>query len=76
MGLSVPIEMEALASDKRASIAAHSIALLLHEALESGIEPDPQALFQWRQRWHHAVMRIRDHGPDPTTGAGIVTTSH
>ena len=59
----------------RASIAAHSIALMIHDSFQTNETPDFAELRQWHERWHHAAMRIRDSGPDDTTGSGIVVTT-
>ncbi len=62
--VAVPVDVEDLARDKRATIAAHHIALELHDAQNAGRPPDMVALQQWYQRWHHAIVRVATHGPD------------
>ena len=65
------VDIEDLAADKRASIAAHTIALMIHDAMTKGDPPDFKQLQGWHERWHHAALRVREHGPDRAT-SGII----
>ena len=62
--VAIPIDVEDLAADKRASLAAHHVMLLIHDLRERGAQMDQAALDGWYKRWHHAIMRVAEHGPN------------
>ncbi len=69
--VAIPIDVEDLAADKRASLAAHHLAAELHEAAEQMRQPNSALLAGWLERWRHAATRVASDGPN-AEGATVI----
>lgn len=69
--VAIPIDIEKLAEDKRASLAAHHLAAELHAAAEELRSPNMAQLQGWLERWQHAAIRVASDGPN-AEGATVI----